>query len=362
MKRILLTSVLVSFGLAFGLGCAVDDSVPVSQPASSGGDNTTGSGGGQNTTGGGQDMTGGGQNTTGGGQNNTGMGGMAGAGTGGMAGGGVGGATNGGGGMGGAGGAMGTDVIGEGKSDYGYAWKDSWWISGCQVKAGHDCITINNCPNGGAANFEDRGAVEKETFPIGGTKGKTYTVTFQINGISEGKYYSGGTPDLTTVPAGINSMDLDTFQIGGTAVVSNYNVIKLTVFDGDPNAAASTAKEVDHYYFNSFPQASGAESHRTFHLSYSKSIDVPGGGYVQYLAEDSNCHAIDNCGDGDVSDTVCNAARGIPHEEANPLPPTGIDPSTHKSVALATLNSVNGSQKPWHSQIIHLTITKTVAK
>ena len=53
--------------------------------------------------------------------------------------------------------------------------------------------------------------------------------------------------------------------------------------------------------------------------SYIDTINVPGGGSSSTSSEDSNCHAIDNCGDGDVSDTVCNAARGHSETRANPL-------------------------------------------
>jgi hypothetical protein len=240
------------------------------------------------------------------------------------------------------------------KSDYGYAWKDSWFIRGCLTKVGETCVTVPVCPNTAADNFEDRGSVTTELFPIGASACATYSVTFQVNGIAELKYYQGGTRDGgETMPANFESADLDTFYRGGTPVISHYGVMRMRVLD-------SSQKEIARYYMNSAPESSGGESHRTFHLSYSKTIDVPGGGFVEYLTQDPDCISIDNCGDGNVADTVCNAARGIPHEEANPLPPTGIDPATHKSVALATLNSVNGSQKPWHSQIVHVTITKVL--
>ena len=107
---------------------------------------------------------------------------------------------------------------------------------------------------------------------------------------------------------------------------------------------------------------SGAESHRTFRLGYSKTIDVVGGGFVEYLIEDSNCHAIDNCGIGDVNDTVCNAAQFIPNEPNAVLPAQYMDPASQKLVPLAVLNSVTGASQPWHAQIGHLTITSVVAK
>jgi hypothetical protein len=260
-------------------------------------------------------------------------------------------------------GGLGGDPPPPSKSDYGNQWKDSWFIRGCPIKAGHDCITIPICPNTNAANFEDRGAVTTETFPIGGTPGRTYSVTFQVNGISEAKYYQGGTRDAGDIlPVDYESADLDMFYRGGTPVVSNYGVMRMRVLD-------SNRIEVARYYMNSASPSSGMESHRTFHLSYSKTIDVPGDGFVEYLTQDRDCHSTDNCNDGNVTDTECIAARGIPHEEANPLPRYAIDPDPahdvmgkHISVPIGTLNSVNGDTKPWHSQIVHVTITQAVMK
>jgi hypothetical protein len=159
-------------------------------------------------------------------------------------------------------------------------------------------------------------------------------VTFQVNGISEAKYYQGGTRDAgDTLPANVETVDLDMFYRGGTPVVTTYGVLRMRVLD-------LNKKEVARYYLNSAPVNSGLESHRTFALSYSKTIDVPGGGFVEYLTQDWNCHSIDNCGAGNVSDTVCYGSRGIPHEEANPLPAAYMDPSIGKVVPLAMLNSV----------------------
>jgi len=242
-------------------------------------------------------------------------------------------------------------------SNYGYAWKSSWFIRGCSNRVGYECIGTAACPNVNAPKFEDRGWVVTELFPIGGSVGTTYAVTFQVNGISEAKYYEGGTRDAgDIIPMNVDSADLDMFYRGGTpSANSNYGVLRMRILD-------PSKKEIARYYLNSAPANSGMESHRTFHLSYSKIIDAPGGGFAEYLTQDSNCHSIDNCNDGDVSPAQCVAPRGIPHEEDNPLPPWGPDPTTGKAVPLATLNSINGATKPWHSQIVHLTITQMLAK
>jgi hypothetical protein len=241
-------------------------------------------------------------------------------------------------------------------SNIGFAWKDSWFITGCQFKAGHDCINSMACPNGLAANFEDRGIVVKELFPLGGKPRALYAVTFVFHGISEGKYYMGGSRDAgDAIPVNINTDPLDTFYRGGTPVASNYNVLRMRVLD--PNMG-----EYARYYMNSFPMQSGGESHRTFVLSYTKTIDVLGQGFIEYMIEDSNCHAIDNCGPGDVSDTVCNAARSIPDEPNVLLPKVYMDPVIQKPVPLGNLNIVTGAMQPWHAQMSHLTITSVVQK
>jgi hypothetical protein len=251
--------------------------------------------------------------------------------------------------------------VGELESDYGTPWKSSWLIRGCLALAGNQCINgPQDCPNG-ASKYEDRGLIITELFPVGG-RACTYSVTFQVNGISEAKYYQGGTRDAgETVPTDVETALLDTFYRGGAPVDDNYDDLRMRVLD-------SNKKEMARYYLNSAPLDSGLESHRTFRLSYSKTIDVPGGGFVEYVTHDSNCRSTDNFGDGQDYGPPYTP-RGIPNEEANPLPAMGIDPDPtndvggkHRLVPLAMLNAQNGSMKPWHSQIVHVTITNVVAK
>lgn len=95
--------------------------------------------------------------------------------------------------------------------------------------------------------------------------GATYYVTFKFNGIIEGKYYQGGewaVPSSDIVMPGgqppiINQgVANDTFYIGGSAVPSNYAVMRMRVLD--PNK-----KEVGRYYMNAYPPESYAEAHQT---------------------------------------------------------------------------------------------------
>jgi hypothetical protein len=257
-----------------------------------------------------------------------------------------------------------------GKSDFGFQLKDSWFISGCAQQAGHDCIDRPGpvCPNQTAADFEDRGLTTTETFPVGGDIGRAYAVSFKFNGITEGKFLQGGSwaqPDIDVATPGgpepaVNEAGIanDTFYIGGNATVSLYTLMRMRVLD--PNK-----KELARYYMNAYPPTSGAESHRTFLISYAHTIDVIGGGFVEFHIADSNCYVIDNCGAGGVQDGSCDAPRNIPNEPNVQLPAFYNDstsPTQPHSVPLAQLNPVTGAKQPWHAQISHFTVTKIVAK
>ncbi len=240
-------------------------------------------------------------------------------------------------------------------SDYGvYGFKSSWFITGCADKQGHDCVTVPTCPSAGAT-FEEKGGRTLETFTLGGVAGQHYKVTFQFNGLSEAKEYKDGTRDSAAmVPANPEAAIWDTFYRDGTSIPSNYNVMRLSVFD-DKGA------EARHYYMNSFPAGGGWESHRTFLISYTKSIVVVGGGKITYLVQDSNCHAIDNCGAGNVPDDSCNGPRSLPGNDATTmLPAMYKDPKDGVVKGTASLNQLSKGSvaQPWHSQASHLTITK----
>jgi hypothetical protein len=396
MKRILLVAaVVLPLPFVINNGCVADETTSPTTGTGSGGsgqtttgDTTTSSGDTTSTTGSG---TAGASSTT------SGPGGMAGStsssGSGGSAGSGAGGASGGSGGMagtagasaggsGGTGGAAGAGMGGSGggmcgidclagstKSNFGFYWKDSWFITGCYQKQGADCWALpNTCPGtpmGGG--FEDSGSVARETFPLGGTMGTTYLVTFTLNGITEAKVHQGGmfanpNMDVATPMAGDpviseGGVNNNTFYIGGSAVPSTYNVMRLRVLN-------SAKTEVQRYYMNAFPANGGWESHRTFTISYTHTIEVPGGGFIEYTTEDSNCRAIDNCGVGAaVTNGDCSASRYIPNEMNVPLPATyGFLPGSTTPRTLASMNVVNAAVQPWHSQLNHFTITKVVAK
>jgi len=262
------------------------------------------------------------------------------------------------------------------KSNFGFFWKDSWFLTPCYQKQGADCFTNRTgtaCPPN-PGQFEDAGAMTRETFRLGGEAGKRYLVTFKYNAVAEAKYHSGGmfadpAMDVATTVAGnpgtFNDTNThnNTFYIGGTATVSTYNVYRMRVLD----AAGMQITPMGRYYFNAFPSGGGWESHRTFKISYSHTIEVVGGGSIELQSADSNCRAIDNCGDGQaVTDGACNMVRTLTQVSMGAMPMTGVDmapiPATHNNIATSMLNTITQSGSNWHAQMAHFVITKVVAK
>lgn len=327
------------------------------------GGSSTGTGG-QSTTGtGGDVLTGTGGSSTGG---STGAsGGSTGSSGGSTGSGGAGGGSRGTGGTTGSGGAAGSsgatggaagggvsvkDIAGV-PNQYGETLMSSLILMPCYQQSQQDCFTTpgGNCPSTNGVPFESQGLVQTESFTLGGTAGVKYNMSFTVNGVVEAKYYTGGTRDAGTgvVADAQGTAGTDTFYRGGSPVaVEHYNIYKLIVRNPDKS-------ELAHYYLNSFPQTSTAyENHQTFLIHYSKTIPVPGGGSVDLYVSDSNCHAVDNCGPGVYAGT-CNASRMMPSE------PNFTLPATYMGKTVSDLNVVThaDSTKPWHSQIIHITVT-----
>lgn len=224
------------------------------------------------------------------------------------------------------------------------ALKSSWFLTGCKQKSDYACLTSSNCPAGGLK--------WTQSFPIGGVVGANYSITFDFRGLAEGRYYTGGTYDgaLGVDP---NANTNDGFYIGGSPGASNYDVWQLRVLDAQGN-------EVQHYYLNAFPNQ-GYESHRTFLLSYTKSILVVGGGTVELAWADLNCRSIDNCNAGDVVGTTCTMPRKLPSPDQNlQVPAAFVDPEDGQMKGYAALSaaySPASRAQPWHSQLGHLTVT-----
>jgi hypothetical protein len=252
--------------------------------------------------------------------------------------------------------------VAEQKSNFGMPWKSSWFLEGCKQVVGNECINIETCPNQGTTAFEDRGARTLETFPIGGTSGQHYKVTFTFNAAASAKVYDGGSRDAgTLVPPDVNNPAtwVDAFYRDGAPVPNNYEVWKLSVFD-------ENGAEARHYYMNSFPPPvlDGPpnvlpiyyEAHRLYSLSYTKSIVVIGGGKVTYLVQDSNCHTAVNCQMN--LDPTCTI-RWLPNEPNELVPPMYEDPADGMLKPTIELLGFNPTlMQPWKASLGHLTINK----
>jgi hypothetical protein len=94
------------------------------------------------------------------------------------------------------------------------------------------------------------------------------------------------------------------------------------------------------------------EAHSTYYVSYSHDIPVVGGGIIEYKSGDQNCHAIDNCGPGvfvnDCTATDKNAGRKLPNITI---------PSTYLGKQVSVINATNGANQPYHSHVLHITVT-----
>ena len=101
-------------------------------------------------------------------------------------------------GMTGVGGAMVTvgEIAGTPNSN-GDKLMDSWMLFPCYAQQAQDCITNmpgTACPNQNQTlPFEQQGLQIDQSYTLGGVAGTMYNVTFQINGITEAKYYQNGT-------------------------------------------------------------------------------------------------------------------------------------------------------------------------
>ncbi len=255
------------------------------------------------------------------------------------------------------------DSVASMKSDFGIAWQSSWFLMGCKALPGHDCVNAAICPSVDAPRFDDRGISTLETFPIGGVPGQRYKVTFTFNAVMSAKDYVGGKRDQgDNVPSSVDVTPLDGFYRDGHAVgtsptgaLNGYDSWRLSVLD-------EMGVELRHYFMNSLPPGRGYESHRTFLLSYTKSIVVVGGGKVTHLVHGPNCRSIDNCGLYQLEPEGC-APRNIPNEPAaTVLPATYLDAEDQQLKPTNVLSVFNPeATQPWRSNLGHLTVTAVEA-
>jgi hypothetical protein len=67
-----------------------------------------------------------------------------------------------------------------------------------------------------------------------------------------------------------------------------------------------------------------SESHQTRMIDYEKTINVPGGSWINFLDFDTNCREIENCGTSADAAGVCNTHYMLTPPAPNPPAPTEI--------------------------------------
>lgn len=261
-------------------------------------------------------------------------------------------------GSGGSGGQLNlVDVVAKAPNEFGVTLADSWFLTPCYQELTFNCLTVSsanadgypNCP-GSQDKFEESGAVFLETFKLGGDPATLYDITLRAVGIVEPKHYvSGVRRDANNWLAGATPANSDLLYTGGEPQTpDSFNVFKVSVFNtgyAGPLPAGNDSPN-QHFYLNSFPEQAN-KFYATVAMNYQFVVPkVPGGATIEYLVQDSNCLAIQNCGSTE-QDAQCSSPRTI----------NGLTlPSTYQSKPLTSLDRVTNGQQPYAAQFIHITV------
>jgi len=249
------------------------------------------------------------------------------------------------------------DVLATTPNEFGVPLTDSWFITPCYQELTFNCLTVSsanadgfpNCP-GAQAKFEESGAVFLETFKLGGDPATLYDITFRAMGIVEPKHYVGGERrDGNNWLAGATPANSDLLYTGGEPQTpDSFNVFKLSVFNTGYAGAlpAGNDNPDQHFYLNSFPEQA-AKFYATVAMDYQFVVSkVPGGATIEYLVQDSNCLAIQNCGSTE-QDVQCSAPRVK----------AGLSlPDTYQGESMTDIDRVSNGEQPYAAQFINITV------
>ena len=178
--------------------------------------------------------------------------------------------------------------------------------------SGYDCDNVG-CTGGTVTHTM--------TYPIKGTTGAIYSVTFNVRGVVEAYAYVGGTRAAGTASVSQRATNGGLFCSGGTQEPSgsgnDYNTYELDV-------SPAVAGEANVYYLNSVissenPHTSSATQHLTFDINYNATIKVTGGGTLTFKTYDSNCKEVQNC--GPTQGNQCQAPRTVSLAGVTPAAP-----------------------------------------
>jgi hypothetical protein len=192
----------------------------------------------------------------------------------------------------------------------------------------HDCAKASadgyDCPNIGPCTGNK--VTWTKTFPIAGTSGQKYNMTFHVYGVVEPYNYVNATRDQGNNTSVTQSLDL--FAKGGTLQPANGNGYDYNSYQVDVYPAG-TGMMPDTYYLNSVDNAdnphvnTNTTQHTTFPIDYSKTIPIYGGGQITFTTFDSNCVQVMNCGTiAQNAGNVCNQHHSVSLAGTNPPPPT----------------------------------------
>jgi hypothetical protein len=181
--------------------------------------------------------------------------------------------------------------------------------------SGYDCDNVG-CTGGTVTH--------SMTYPIKGTTGAIYSVTFNVRGVVEAYAYVGGTRAAGTASVSQRATNGGLFCSGGAQEPSgsgnDYNTYELDV-------SPAVAGEANVYYLNSVissenPHTSSATQHLTFDINYNATIKVTGGGTLTFKTYDSNCKEVQNC--GPTQGNQCQAPRTVSLAGVTPAAPTSF--------------------------------------
>ncbi len=197
----------------------------------------------------------------------------------------------------------------------------------------HDCAKASadgyDCPNIGPCSGNK--VTWTKDFPIGGTSGQKYNMTFHVYGVVEPYNYVNATRDAGNNTSVTQSLDL--FAHGGTPQPANGNGYDYNTYEVDVYPAGSGMMP-DTYWLNSVDNAdnphvnTNTTQHTTFPIDYVKTIPIYGGGKITFTTFDSNCVQVMNCGTiAQNAGNVCNQHHTVSLAGANqPAPSTFHQP------------------------------------